>query len=149
MVQGTWGPTGKPAALAEISSSSCCALPVFAHTLACQDKSGDAPWGCFLLAKAPTVFQGHFQAASLGCFREAAMLPFFPPSWGSDFGCTAKGRSTGSSMLLKSCAKGGMEAEQQDPRKRGGSHLAWSSLCSLERGWDTASCLARTTTMFL
>lgn len=41
-----------------------------------------------------------------------------------------------------------MEAEQQDLRKRGGTYLAWSRLSSLERGWNTASCLARTIMMF-
>lgn len=46
-------------------------------------------------------------------------------------------------MLLKSCAKGGMEAEQQDLRRLGMEQALLPG-----GGWDTASCLARTTTIF-
>jgi len=94
MVQRTWGPTGKPAALAEMSSSGLCVLPVGAHTSACNEKAGDTLPRHFPLAKAPAVLQGHFQAASLGCRREAAALPSPAASWWSDYRLTAEGEST-------------------------------------------------------
>lgn len=74
--------------------------------------------------------------------------PFLHLAEGVTLGFLQKGKVPGSSVLLKSYAKGGMEAEQQDLWKTGLSHLAWSRHCSLERSWDTASCLARNTTVF-
>lgn len=75
-----------------------------------------------------------------GVLGKQPCSPFFHLAQVVPLALLQKGKVPASSVLLKSCAKRGMENEQQHLWKTGGSHLAWSRLCSLERGWDTAVC---------